>query len=120
MPAHDPHDLHDTSKATAFAKEADPAADRAGRGAGQPAQSPQTDRLPTEDPQTGKNESIKQSLALPHDRDESTDMTGGQANPRHDPEIEQAARDLAAGLKDTSRAPEMDRSYKKMSGKPDE
>lgn len=81
---------------------------------------PRQDRQPTPEPQTAKNESIKQSLALPRDRDESVDMTGGKANDRHDPEIEQAARDLKAGLKDTSRAPEMDRSYKKMSGKPDE
>lgn len=95
---------------------------RQGRGAGQPRQSPQTDRQPTREPQTARNESIKQSLALPRDRDESVAMTGGTSAARHepDPQIEQAARDLAAGLKDTSRAPEMDRSYKKMSGKPDE
>lgn len=88
----------------------DPHQDRSGRGAGQP----------TGEPQTGRNESIKQSLALPSDRDESVAMTGSESNEHPDPQIEQAARDLAHGLKDTSRAPEMDRTYKKMSGKPDE
>ncbi len=98
----------------------DPQQDRSGTGAGQPAQPPQTDRQPTREPQTGKNESIKQSHGLPHDRDESVAMTGTAADERPDPQIAQAARDIAGGLKDTSRAPEMDRSYKKMSGKPDE
>ncbi len=116
MPADDAHNLHDKSKATAFDKVADAQQDRAGRGAGQPAQKAQTEHQPTREPQTGKNESIKQSHHLPHDRDESVAMTASDT----DPLIEQAARDIEGGLKDTSRAPEMDRSYKKMSGKPDE
>ncbi len=90
--------------------------DRSGRGAGQPAQAAQTERRPTHEPQTGKNESIKQSHHLPRDRDESVAMTASNT----DPHIEQAARDIEGGLKDTSRATEVDRSYKKMSGKPDE
>lgn len=120
MTSENPHDLHDKSKASAFDKVADPRTDRAGRGAGQPAQRPQTEREPTREPQTGKNESIKQSHDLPHDRDETASATEGQPNGRPSPEITQAAEDIAGGLKDTSRAPEMDRSYKKMSGKPDE
>ena len=36
-------------------------------------------------------------LALPHERDEDTDMTDGEV----DPVIEQAARDIARGLVDT-------------------
>lgn len=78
------------------------------------------ERQPTHEPQTGKNESIQQSHPLPHDRDETASASTDQPDGRPSPEIEQAARDIARGLKDTSRAPEMDRSYKKMSGKPDE
>ena len=36
-------------------------------------------------------------LALPHERDEDTDMTDGEV----DPVIEQAAKDIARGLVDT-------------------
>lgn len=48
--------------------------------------------------------------ALPHDRDESTSMTGGLPSEV----VQQGARDLKRGLEDTSRAPEADRAYKKL------
>lgn len=48
--------------------------------------------------------------ALPHERDESTDMTGGVQSEV----VQQGARDLKRGLEDTSRAPEADRAYKKL------
>ena len=49
-------------------------------------------------------------LAMPHERDQSTDMTP-EAN---DPVIEQAARDVKRGMKDTSKGPEMDKAYDKL------
>lgn len=48
--------------------------------------------------------------ALPHERDESTSMTGGLPSGV----VQQGARDLQRGLEDTSRAPEADRAYKKL------
>ena len=48
--------------------------------------------------------------ALPHERDESANMTGGIESDV----VEQAARDLKRGLEDTSRAPEADRAYRKL------
>ena len=47
---------------------------------------------------------------LPHERDESPHSTGGE---RH-ADIEQAAKDVGRGLKDTSRAPEADAAYTKL------
>jgi hypothetical protein len=47
---------------------------------------------------------------LPHERDESTSMTGGVPSKV----IQQGARDLKRGLEDTSRAPEAERAYKKL------
>ena len=49
-------------------------------------------------------------LSLPHERDQSTDMTA-EAN---DPVVEQASKDLQRGLKDTSKGPEMDKAYDKL------
>lgn len=48
--------------------------------------------------------------ALPHERDEGTDMTGGVPSPV----VQQGARDLKRGLEDTSRGPEADRACKKL------
>ena len=49
-------------------------------------------------------------LALPHERDQSTDMTP-EAN---DPVVEQASKDLQRGLKDTSKGAEMDKAYNQL------
>lgn len=48
--------------------------------------------------------------SLPHERDESSDMTGGEPSES----MRQAHRDLARGLKDTDRGPEADRAYRKL------
>lgn len=48
--------------------------------------------------------------ALPHERDESSDMTGGEPSES----MRQAHRDLARGLQDTDRGPEIDRTYRKL------
>jgi hypothetical protein len=47
---------------------------------------------------------------LPHERDESKDMTGGIPS---EP-MRQAFRDLRRGLQDTDRGAEADRTYKKL------
>ena len=64
-----------------------------------PAQPAQPGLLPASD-----------DLPLPHERDQSTDMTP-EAN---DPVVEQASKDLQRGLKDTSKGPEMDKAYDKL------
>ena len=48
------------------------------------------------------------SLELPHQRDQATDMTAAKP----DPLVEQAAKDLAHGLSDTSKGSELDKTYK--------
>ena len=49
-------------------------------------------------------------LLMPHERDQSTDMTSEEI----DPVIEQAGRDVKRGLQDTSKGPEMDKAYDKL------
>ena len=46
---------------------------------------------------------------LPHERDESVDMTHGKP----DAHIEQAYRDVQRGLQDTDRGPPADKAYQK-------
>jgi hypothetical protein len=82
--------------------------DQPAAGKGMPAQDPQPQK-PMVDRQPDFNDgSTEQTLELPRDRDEAKDMTSGQTSPL----IEQAAQDIEDGLKDTSKAPEMDRAYK--------
>jgi hypothetical protein len=82
--------------------------DQPAAGKGMPAQDPQPQK-PMLDRQPDFNDgSAEQTLELPRDRDEAKDMTSGQTSPL----IEQAAHDIEDGLKDTSKAPEMDRTYK--------
>ncbi len=50
------------------------------------------------------------SLALPHERDQSTDMTSAAP----DPQIRQAHADLRGGLQDTGKSPAMDAAYDKL------
>ncbi len=50
------------------------------------------------------------ALTLPHERDETVGMTGGVPSPR----VQQGARDLNRGLKDTSRAVEANETYKRL------
>lgn len=71
------------------------------------------------DPETGmKSKTVEtetQRLAggpgtgLPHERDQSSEMTADQP----DPQIVQAAKDIGNGLKDTSKGAETDAAYKK-------
>lgn len=95
-------------------KVADPQTDRAGRGTGLPAREPQLDREPTDSPLTPKEASIKSSIRLPHERDEDVAMTGSDGGGAPSPQVRQAAEDLAAGRKDTSRANETDQAYHRL------
>jgi len=50
---------------------------------------------------------------LPHERDETPGMTDGVPSER----LEQAHKDVSRGLQDTSRAPEADRTYRRLKTK---
>jgi hypothetical protein len=83
--------------------------DQPAAGKGQPARDAQPQQ-----PQTGRqpdfhDASVQDTLELPRDRDEAQDMTAAAP----DPLIQQAAKDLQKGLKDTSKAEETDGAYKK-------
>jgi hypothetical protein len=93
----------------AMDKVADAHSDAAGRSAGLPAQAPGQD--PTDEPHTPRHASDKESLRLPHERDEDTAMTGSDPP---SPQMAQAAQDLEAGRKDTSRANETDQAYHRL------
>lgn len=80
-----------------------------------PAKDPQPQQPLTSRQPDFRDASVETTLELPRDRDEAVDMTSGG---RKSPLIKQAAKDIAEGLKDTSKAPEMDRTYKKL-GKSD-
>ncbi|WP_309678815.1 hypothetical protein [Polaromonas sp.] len=79
-------------------------------GKGMPARAPRQQGPRTAASTTPKDASVEASLELPHERDQATDMTASQPNPR----VEQAARDVGRGLKDTSKGAEMDRAYQKL------
>ena len=79
-------------------------------GKGMPARSPQGDRARTGAPQTQHDASVEASLPLPHERDQSTDMTASKP----DPLVRQAQRDVSRGIKDTSKGAEMDTAYNKL------
>ena len=85
--------------------------DPSAAGKGIPARTPEP-----QGPQAGKHPSPSDhadeaSLQMPHERDQNTDMTG-DAKP--EPRIEQAGQDIEQGRKDTSKAVEMDKAYKKL------
>lgn len=56
-----------------------------------------------------RDASAEASLELPHERDQSTGMTGGKRSAR----VEQAGKDVERGLRDTAKGPEMDQTYQK-------
>lgn len=51
----------------------------------------------------------EQNPKLPHERDQSVDMTHGQP----DAQVQQAYRDVQRGLQDTDRGPPAGRAYQK-------
>lgn len=74
-----------------------------------PAQ-PATQRARVGKPPTLRDAAVEAKLQMPNERDESIAMTADAP----DPVIEQAAVDVARGLQDTSKAAELDRTYKKL------
>ena len=62
---------------------------------------------------TPQDAAVEASLELPSDRDQSTGMTAAEP----DPLVQQAAKDLARGLSDTSKAAETDKAYQKQKQK---
>ena len=79
-------------------------------GKGMPAKTPLPDRPLDTRARTPHDASVEASLRMPHERDESTDMT--QDTP--DPMIEQARQDIKNGMQDTSKSPEMNQASKKL------
>ena len=87
---------------------------RPATGEGMPDRQPRDQAARTEKQDTAKDSAVEASLELPSDRDQSKDMTGSKATDQRSPDVEQASRDVGKGLKDTSKAPEMDATYKKL------
>ena len=81
------------------------AADQPGQSEGTPVQTPAAGRA-----ETPADASDEARLALPHERDQSTDMTDAQA----DPQVQQASRDLSQGRQDTDRSVPMDKTYDRL------
>lgn len=61
-------------------------------------------------PSTPRDAAVEANLKMPNERDESVAMTLDEP----DPVIEQAAVDVARGLKDTSKGAELNRAYTKL------
>lgn len=64
---------------------------------------------PTSGDSHAQNVPLEESPKLPHERDQSVDMTHG--NP--DAQVQQAYRDVQRGLQDTDRGPPADKAYQK-------
>lgn len=79
-------------------------------GKGMPARSPRPQGPQTEHQPTPQDRAVEASVQLPHERDQSADMTA--ATP--DTAVQQAAKDLQHGLSDTSKGAEMDKAYRKL------
>jgi hypothetical protein len=76
-------------------------------GRGMPARDAKPDVERIGKPPTAHDASVESSLAMPHERDQSTDMTPDVPDPR----IQQAAIDVNSGREDTSKANETNRAY---------
>ncbi|AYQ30400.1 MULTISPECIES: hypothetical protein [unclassified Polaromonas] len=94
-----------TAKNTPLNSAAQPASSK-----GMPAKEPREQRARPEQAESPKDSAVEASLELPHDRDQSVDMTNAKPNPV----VEQAGKDVERGVKDTSKSVEMDRAYKKL------
>jgi hypothetical protein len=87
-----------------------PKKETATAGKGMPAKQALPDQAAVGRAPTPHDASVEASLSLPHERDQSTDMTAEAPNAL----VEQAHRDVKHGLQDTSKAPEMNRAYNKL------
>ena len=95
----------DTGEAAHHAHTAEP-----GSSEGMPAKTPSPGRSRPGQAATPQDASDESSLALPHERDQSSDMTDTQP----DPQVQQAARDLKRNLQDTDKSLAMDKTYQKL------
>ena len=96
------------SRATAKNTAVGAGQDTSTTGKGMPDKSPQESR-PSTQVKTGRDTSVESSLQMPHERDQSTDMTPDKQSPV----VKQAHEDVSRGLQDTGKQPEMDAAYKK-------
>lgn len=81
----------------------------AGSSEGMASVKPAKDR-PLRDEENVLTDPADTGLPLPHERDQSSDMTDAKA----DPQVEQASRDLRRGLQDTDKGKPMNEAYKKL------
>ncbi|HQR97341.1 MULTISPECIES: hypothetical protein [unclassified Polaromonas] len=86
------------------------ATDQPGQSEGMPVKTPAAGRPRPGRTETPADASDEASLALPHERDQSIDMTDAQA----DPQVQQASRDLRRGLQDTGKSVPMDKAYDRL------
>jgi hypothetical protein len=86
------------------------ATDQPGQSEGMPVKTPAAGRPRPGRAETPGDASDEASLALPHERDQSTDMTDAQP----DPQVRQASRDLRRGLQDTGKSAPMDKAYDRL------
>ena len=86
------------------------AAEPPAAGKGMPPKTPRGQAPRVGEPITPQDSAVEASVALPHERDQSTDMTAAAP----DPVVKQAAKDVARGISDTSKGAEMDKAYKKL------
>ena len=114
------HSEHDFSMETVMTKQSLPSKPKTplrpptttGTNGNQPAVQPAIGSTPTTDgPEDGARPDGKPPL--PHERDQSAHMTDGIPSRK----VQQAAKDVARGLQDTSKSPEMDRAYQKQKGR---
>lgn len=85
-------------------------AGEAGQSEGMPAKTPAAGRPRPGHAETPADASDEASLALPHERDQSVDMTDAQP----DPQAQQASLDLRRGLQDTGKSVPMDKAYDRL------
>ena len=83
-----------------------------GSSEGMPTRTPVTGRSRPGQSVTPQDASDESSLALPHERDQASNMTAAQP----DPQIRQAARDLKQNLQDTGKSAAMNQTYQKLKG----
>lgn len=95
-----------TTPTPAHSKTPDPM----GSGAGRPSRTSAAGRSRPGQAETPQDASDEANLALPHERDQSTAMTG----PQPDPQVQQAQRDLSRGLQDTDKSAPMNTTYQKL------
>ena len=81
-----------------------------GTSEGMPTRTPVTGRSRPGQSVTPQDASDESSLALPHERDQASNMTAAQP----DPQIRQAARDLKQNLQDTGKSAAMNQTYQKL------